>query len=117
MAVISTPSPKQRRVPHCRTCGSPMRGHKKAGCLPNSTQTSPMPTQSRTRLKDLEGSLERLQLDIQTEDRPQTKQRRRSSMMKQPSLESLTSSAINTLELVLTTQKQQSEEPHTRSKS
>jgi hypothetical protein len=89
-----------------------MRGHKKTNCL--SAQSSPTPAHSVPKENDLEESLGRLQLDVHDEA-VSTKQRRRSSMMKQPSLESLTSSAVGTLEAILSVQKQLSDEAHSRS--
>jgi hypothetical protein len=105
MAATATPSPKTRKQPCCRTCGLPMRGHPKNGCP--SPQSSPTP--ARSKIEDLEVTLQHLQLD--TSEETPTKQHRRSSMRmikQQPSLESLTSSAVGTLELVLASQKQES---------
>jgi len=104
MVVVSTPSPKARKAPTCRTCGKPMLGHKRNGCTSN--QSSPAPARTVTKIEELEKSLDSLQL-LDLSDN--SKQRRRSSVMpKRPSLESLTSSAADTLELVLATTKKQS---------
>jgi hypothetical protein len=91
-------TPKARRQPHCKTCGSPMLGHKKGSCpQPRCLSENP-----------LEDVLEKLNIkDIVDKDKdPRRSSRRVSQPVRQLSLDSLSSSSSDILSHLLTPPKE-----------